>query len=667
MQWVYPEKIMSSKKHILSSSTGGLIHGVDYNPDQWLKYPEVIDEDFELFPAAGITGVSLGIFAWSMLEPREGEFDFGWMDGMMDRLHENGLRVMLATPTAGRPPWMGIKYPETRATDRGGKRAITGFRLNMCPSSPVWREKVRIMNTALAGRYAHHPALLMWHVSNEISNECYCEHCRAGFQCWLENRYGNIATLNDAWWTAFWSHNYQDFSEIDALDGSVTGMLVDWKRYQSDLYVDYVSWEISHLRPANPSVPVTTNFVPACRVPEQRRIAALLDVVSWDTYPSWHVGDPMITIGHNAFFNDLYRTMAGDKPMLQMETTASQVNWAADSPLKRPGVHRLTILQCIAHGAEGVCYFQWRVGRSGFEQYHGAVLEHTASARTRVFADVAQAGKDLKELGYLAGQPVAKAEIAILFDWESMWAIENTSLMGNRRKDYEVTCVAHYRAHWRRSFSLDVIGCDDDYTQYRLIVAPMLYLIDEARAAGLREFVASGGTLVLTYLSGMTDLTTRNHMGGAPGPLREVAGIHVEEIDSLSEGRYVNLQAGPDTALDLREFGRCQDYAALIHCEGASVVATYASEFYAGRPAVTRHAFGQGECWFIAGRMEDPALTIFHTALAKRVGVQPLRGDLPDGVTAHRRGTGSDTTNFLMNWTDQPLAGLEAYGSIYQK
>lgn len=638
-----------------------LIHGADYNPDQWLAYPDILAADLRLIPQAGLNSVSLGIFAWPALEPEEGRFTFAWMDRVMDDLHAHGIQVILATPSAGRPVWLARRYEEVRAMGRDGRRAWIGSRLNLCPSSPVWREKVGIINRQLAQRYAHHPALALWHVSNELSNECYCDLCLAGFRGWLEAKYRTIDQLNDAWWTAFWGHTFGTFDDIVALDGSINGMTLDWKRFQSDLYVDYLQAEIAPLREANPVIPVTTNFVPTCRMPEQRQIAAAVDVVSWDGYPGWHTGDDLACAANNAFFPDLYRTMARGKRLLQIETTPSQVNWGDDSPLKRPGIHKLTVMQAIAHGADGVCYFQWRAGRGGSEQFFGAVMDHTDTADTRVFREVAEVGSELASLDHIAGK-VVPAEIGVVFDWDSLWAVEAASLIGNRCKDYEPTCVAHYRALWRQSYPLDVIGCDDDLSRYRLIAAPMLYALDDTRAARLREWVAAGGTLVLTYFSGVTDMTARAYLGGAPGPLRDVAGLWVEETDALPVGKMPRLTAVPGNVLGLSDVGVCRDYAGIIRPTGAEIVATYGDEFYAGTPALLRHVFGKGECWFMAARMEDTVLATFYQALASRLDLQPVLANLPEGVTATRRGSGSDATLFIMNWTDQPCYGLAPYG-----
>ena len=631
---------------MLTPISSRLLHGADYNPDQWLAYPEILAADMQLIPQAGLNAVTLGIFAWPALEPEEGRYTFAWMDRLMDDLHARGVRVILATPSAGRPAWLTRRYEEVRSVGPDGKRARQGGRLNLCPTSPVWREKVGQINHQLATRYGHHPALALWHVSNELSNECQCGLCLAGFRNWLQKKYGTIEQLNQSWWNAFWGHTYGSFEDLVDLDGSVNGMTLDWKRFQSDLYVDYLQAEMAPLRAANPAIPITTNFVPTCRMPEQRRIAAAIDVVSWDAYPGWHTGDDVACAANNAFFPDLYRTMAQGRPLIQMETTPSQVNWGVDSPLKRPGVHRLTALQSVAHGADGVCYFQWRAGRGGNEQFHGAVVEHSNTADTRVFREVTQVSRDFAALDHLVGAP-CPAEIGVVLDWDSMWAVESAALVSNRRKDYEQTVVAHYRALWRQSLSMDVIGCDDEFARYRLIVAPMLYTLDESRAARLRAWVVAGGTLVLSYLSGVTDMSARAHLGGAPGPLRDVAGLWVEEIDALPVERTPRVAVTPGSTLALSDLGVGRDYAAIVRPTGADVIATYADEFYAGTPALTRHQFGKGACWFMATRLSDPALSSFYRALSASLALAPVRAYLPDGVTASRRGD----SVFTMNWT----------------
>ena len=642
-----------------------LIHGADYNPEQWSDHPEILAADLSLIPQAGLNCVSLGIFSWSALEPEEGRFSFRWLDTLMDNLHARGTRVIMATPSAGRPVWLSRRYEEVRCVGRDGKRSGIGGRLNLCPSSPVWRDKVSIINRQLATRYAYHPAVVLWHVSNELSNECFCNLCFVGFRRWLQSAYSTIDYLNKAWWNSFWSHSFTSFEDIVELDGSITGMNLDWKRFQSDVYVDYVRSEMAPLRLANPNIPITTNFVPSCRVPEQRRMVAELDVVSWDAYPGWHTGDDLACAANNAFFADLYRVMAHKKPLLQMETTPSQVNWGTDSPLKRPGVHRLTALQAIAHGADGVSYFQWRAGRGGCEQFHGAVIDHTNTADTRVVGEVTEVGRDFKALGKVIGSPVVSS-IGLVFEWDSLWAVEAASLVGNRRKDYEPTCVAHHRALWQQSHPIDVICCDDDLSAYRLIIAPMLYILDESRATRLRAWVAGGGTLVLSYFSGVVNEHGLAHLGGSPGPLRDVAGLWVEEIDALPGTRPPRILGQPNAVMDVGNLGTAIDYAAIVRLTGAESVASYVDEFYAGTPALTCHRFGRGECWFMAARMGHGALVTFYQALTARVGVSPVRADLPVGVTATRRGIGAEATTFLMNWTPQPLHGLAPYGCSYE-
>ena len=246
------------------------IHGADYNPDQWLDYPEVLAEDLRLMKLANCNAMSVGIFAWAALEPEEGRFEFGWLDRVMDQLAANGIYAILATPSGARPAWLSQKYPEVLRVEADRKRILHGNRHNHCYTSPVYREKVEIINTKLAERYKEHPALLVWHVSNEYGGECHCALCQEKFRAWLRNKYQTLTALNQAWWTAFWSHTYTDWSQIESPaphgEGSNHGLNLDWKRFVTHQTLDFFKHECAPLRAITPTVPVTTNFMGTYRV-----------------------------------------------------------------------------------------------------------------------------------------------------------------------------------------------------------------------------------------------------------------------------------------------------------------------------------------------------------------------------------------------------------------
>jgi beta-galactosidase len=387
------------------SGFGHLLHGGDYNPEQWMDTPEIWDEDMRLLNMANCNTVSLGIFAWVSLEPQEDVYTFDWMDEIFERLSRNGQGIILATPSGGKPNWMALKYPEIRRTQPSGQKEHQAGRHNHCATSPVYRAKVREINSLLAQRYGNHPSLLMWHVSNEYGGYCHCELCLAAFRKWLQNRYGTLDKLNAAWWTRFWSHTYSDWEEIIYIDGAVHGLQLDWRRFMTAQCLSFLENEIAPLKEFAPHVPTTTNMMGTYPDNNYWELAKALDVVSWDVYPDWHHSATEIDVAHSTAWNhDLYRSMKGGQPFLLMETTPSQTNWQAVPTPKRPGMHRLMCLQAIAHGSESALYFQFRKSRGSAEKFHGAVVGHDGTSDTRVFREVTKVGHDFAKLDKLSAR-----------------------------------------------------------------------------------------------------------------------------------------------------------------------------------------------------------------------------------------------------------------------
>ncbi|NLW60604.1 MAG: beta-galactosidase [Firmicutes bacterium] len=636
------------------------IHGADYNPDQWLDYPEILAEDLRLMNLANCNAVSVGIFAWAALEPEEGRFEFAWLDRIMDQLAENGIYAILATPSAARPAWLSQKYPEVLRVEADRRRILHGNRHNHCYTSPVYREKVLTINTKLAERYKDHPALLVWHVSNEYGGECHCELCQEKFREWLRHKYQTLKALNDAWWTAFWSHTYTDWSQIESPaphgEGSNHGLALDWKRFVTHQTLDFFRHECKPLKAITPDVPVTTNFMGTYPGLDYWKFADALDVVSWDSYPRWHGRKPDTrTAAETAFVHDLNRSLKRGKPFMLMESTPSMTNWQEVAKLKRPGMHLLSSLQAVAHGADTVQYFQWRKGRGGSEKFHGAVVDHVGHERTRVFQDVAAVGAVLKGLDPVVGTTV-EPEVALIFDWENRWALEDAQ--GPRQeKKYEETCHRHYYPFWSQGIPVDVINADCDFSRYRLLIAPMLYMVRPGVAERISRFVADGGTFVATYWSGIVDEHDRCFLGGFPGPLRKVLGIWAEEIDALYDGEVNYVVMTAENSLGLTGVYQARELCDLIHLEGAETLGVYKEDFYAGRPAVTVNRFGKGEAYYLASRNEDQFLEDFYARLIDKIKIKrvlPVKP--PTGVTAQVRTDGVRDFVFILNFTAEQQA-----------
>lgn len=633
-----------------------MLHGGDYNPEQWIDTPGIWDEDMRLMKLSGCNAMSVGIFSWVMLEPEEGTFRFDWMDRVMDMLAENDGYAVLATPSGSKPAWMSRKYPEVCRVNRDGRRARHSGRHNHCRTSPVYREKCRTINTKLAERYKDHPALLVWHVSNEYNGgDCHCELCYAAFREWLKERYGSLDALNAAWWATFWSHRFTDWDLIEPIDGSIHGMMLDWKRFLTEQTVDFFLDESGPLREITPGVPVTVNMMGLSPTLDYWKFAQHVDVISWDSYPRWHgTGEDWKLASGIGFVHDVNRSMKAGRPFMLMESTPSMTNWMEVGRPKRPGVHVLSSLQAVAHGSDTVQYFQWRKSRGSAEKFHGAVVDHAGHENTRVFREVAKLGGILGKLDPVIGTSV-EPEVAIVYDWENRWAIDQLAGFQNSRKHYAETCIAHHRPFWSRGVPVDVVNMDRDFGGYKLVVAPMLYMVREGVGKRIEEFVKAGGTFVATYMSGMANESDLCFLGGFPGPLRKALGVWAEEIDVFYEGQAQSVIAAGGNALGLSGEYDARDYATIIHPEGAEALATYGHDFYKGEPALTVNRFGDGEAYYVASRNNERFIDDFYGGLAAKLKLaRALDSELPTGVTAQLREDLERTFVFVMNFTPEP-------------
>ncbi|MCA0754833.1 beta-galactosidase [Paenibacillus sp. N4] len=652
---------MTLKYPPISTKIPQMLHGADYNPDQWQKYPEVLEEDIRLMKLAGCNVMSVGIFAWAAIEPEEGVFTFEWLDSLLDKFAANGIYALLATPSGARPAWMSQKYPEVLRVAPTGIRNLHGARHNHCFTSPVYREKVNIMNTKLAERYAQHPAVIGWHISNEYGGECHCSYCEEAFRGWLKNKYGTLESLNDAWWTTFWSHTYTDWSQVESPtprgENAVHGQNVDWRRFVTDQTVDFCRKEIEPLRAANSELPITTNFMLDFEPLNYWKFTELLDVISWDAYPTWHDnnGDEAELAAWIALNHDVFRSLKGGKPFMLMESTPSMTNWQPISKLKRPGMHMLSSLQAVAHGSDTVQYFQWRKSRGSSEKLHGAVVDHVGHEHTRVFRDVAELGERLSKLTEVVGTTV-KPEVALIYDWENRWAVKDSQGPRNSGLKYEETAKRHYRPLWDLGVPVDVIDSECSFDSYKLVIAPMLYMVRPGVGEKIERFVENGGTFVATYWSGIVDENDLCFLTGFPGPLRKTLGIWSEEIDSLHDHDSNRVVMNDGNSLGLGGEYEARELCDLIHLEGAEALAVYGDDFYAGRPALTVNKLGKGKAYYIASRNEAAFTKLLLAALVSEAGIKRvLESELPYGVTAQLRTDGTNDYVFVSNFSNKDV------------
>ncbi|WP_406218955.1 beta-galactosidase [Streptomyces canus] len=638
-----------------------LAFGGDYNPEQWPE--DVWEEDVRLMGEAGVTMVSLGIFAWSRIEPRPGEYDWDWLDRIIGMLHEAGIGVDLATPTVVPPAWFYRAHPRALPVTREGVRVAFGSRGAICHSDPDYRAAASSVTERLGERYGRHPAVVMWHVHNEYGAPvlaCYCDTCAGAFRGWLQDRYGTLGALNRAWGTAFWGQLYSGWEEIGAPRATPTvanpAHQLDYQRFaDGQARANFVA-ERDILHRLSPGVPVTTNFMAApsqCASVDYWAWAREVDLVTNDHY--------LMTDGRRTHVNlalaaDLTRSLAGGEPWLLLEHAPSGVNWQPHNPAKEPGRMARDSLGHVARGSEGAMFFQWRQSRQGAEKFHSAMLPQGGTG-TRVWREVCDLGSRVADLGDLRGTRT-RADVAMVWSWESWWA-QSLEWRPSADLDARERLDAFYEALYDRHLTVDFFAPDAvaelDPARHPLLVVPQLYAADLGVSAGLEQYVSRGGTLLVSFFSGIVDEHDTVHPGPYPGALRDVLGLTVEEFDPLLPGERVAVRTRDGGVL------RADLWAEAVVTGSAETMAVFGDGRQAGRPALTRHAIGEGAAWYLATRPTGDGLaTVVDLALAD-AGITPA--DLPRDVELVVREGESGVFRFAINHTDAEVKVVLPDGS----
>jgi beta-galactosidase len=606
-----------------------LYYGGDYNPEQW---PESVwREDVTLMREAGVNLVTVGVFAWSSLEPAPGEYRFDWLDHVLDLLWDNGIRVALATPTASPPPWFSLAHPEALPVTRDGVRRTHGSRDTYCASAPAYRQAALRIAEALATHYGTHPALAMWHVHNEYGTGCHCDLAAESFRHWLRRRYGDLARLNEAWTTAFWSQGYRRWAEV--LPPRATQYLpnpaqvLDFRRFLSDELLSCFIEQRDAVRRYSPGVPVTTNFALGDWVPvDNWAWAAEVDLVAIDCYPSQTGVD-----GHRqtAFAADLARSWAGGGTWLLMEQSANLVLTDRRMLSKDAGELTRLSLSHLARGSRGALFFQWRASSGGAEMFGSSMVPH-AGPDSRAFRAIVELGGVLSRLSDVDTGRL-RAEVAVLWDPPSWWALQGPGLPSDDH-DYLAVVRGVHSALLGFGVSCDFARAGADLSGYRLVCVPSLFVLSRESAEVLRRYVAGGGTLVVTYLTGVVDGEHRAWLGGYLAGLWDVLGVRVEEFRPLPAGTTVSLSTG--------DIGR--EWSERLRTEGATVTVRYPD----GLPAVTRNRYGNGTAWYLS--TDIPGIL---DRIAAATGLVPGPGR--DGLEVLRRVGDGTSWLFAINHTDE--------------
>lgn len=609
----------------------GIAFGGDYNPEQWSE--DVWDEDIALMQQAGVTLVAVNIFGWAHLEPREGEFEFARLDDIIDRLHAAGISVNLGTGTASPPAWLTRSHPEILPMMADATRRHQGGRQAYCPSSPVFRAAALRLVAAVAQRYGTHPAVSLWHVSNELGCHnalCYCETSAAAFRDWLREKYTGLDALNAAWGTTFWSQTYHEWDEIlpplATLSAGNPGQALDFHRFSSDAVRGLYRAEAEVLRRLSDR-PVTTNVMATAHIEDLDywTWAPEMDVLANDHYLDHRLGDPTTEL---AFAADLSRGLAGGEPWILMEHSTGAVNWQPLNAAKEPGQMMRNSLTHVARGADGVCFFQWRASLQGAEKFHSAMLPHVGTD-SAMWRDVVELGGLIGRIGEIAGARV-EADVAIMFSWEAQWAAQ-----GECRPTNEISYLdqvhAAYGALRSQGLTADVVRPGADLSGYRLLIVPGLHLVRAEEAAVITDWIEAGGTALVTFFSGTVDEDDRVWAGGYTGPFRTALGVHIEEFAPLPAGTDLTLSDGTIAGL-WSERGRVTT---------AETIATFTDGPAAGSPAITRNTWGSGAAWYLATQPDEDGWRSLVSRLCEESGAKPAApadGDLANLEIVRRRG-----------------------------
>lgn len=634
-----------------------IYYGGDYNPDQWDE--KTIDEDMRLFQKAGINLLTLPVFSWARLEPDEGVYDFAWLDRILEKIWSHGIYICLATPTTAQPAWLSTRYPEVLPVNRAGRKRTHGMRVYFCVNSLKYRERAAAIAEEMAKRYAHHPALVMWHVSNEYGTYCYCPVCQAKFRLWLRKRYGTVKELNTRWHTSFWGRILTDFEEV-ALPTELNddyrfnpAVQLDYLRFVTDSTAECFLNEFEVLKRYNPEIPVLTNMSGYLKKLDQFTLTKCMDLVGWDNYP--RPDDPPCFV---AMKHDIMRGLKGGQSYILTEQSPNQQNWQPYNRLKRPGEVRRLSYQAMAHGADTCLFFQMRQSIAGQEKFHGAVISHSGREDTRIFKECTALGKELQNIGdaFLRGR--MKAKTGILFDWNNWWALELSS-GPSRDLDYLKTVSSYYEPLYRQNIPVDFLPFDADLSEYGLILAPMSYMMKEGLAERLEEFVKEGGILIATVMTGLADENDRCVFGAYPGKLRDIFGIWVEETDALrpDESNYIEMK--PGHLMKKNEY-KCRLLCDILRLQSdAEILAVYGTDFYAGTPCITRHAFGAGAAYYIGTQPDQEFLDEFLEVICREKKILPVYPSA-DGVEVTSRISEKGETIFLLN--HNPTEGWVSLG-----
>lgn len=615
------------------------LFGGDYSPEQWNE--EILDRDIELMKELGVNCVTINVHSWFMNEPKEGVYDFTFLDRVVDSLKKAGIMINLATGTTSAPSWLYQKDHGTMKTNLSGTKMKHGVRERFCPTSINYIDAVRKMVSALAEHYKDEDSIILWHLNNELSGFCFCENCEKEFRIWLKNKYQSIDKLNDAWCTAIWGRYYSSFDDINVpteaseLYLNVNNMgynlhslpteAIEYARFMSEKHMELFKIESECIKNYIPDAKTTNNYQFRDQF-NYHTIAKPLDVISFDTYPERN--DPIYTYDFNL---DLVRNLKNqNEPFLIMEMTPNHASWSYWCSTKRPGEIGRIAMNNIAKGANSALFFQIRRTPSGFEKFHGAMIGHCGHIDTRIGRELKALSADLRKLPSDILETVPNPSVAVIHDWDEKLGVE---IPCSVRKDirYPEEVQHWYRYFDEHNIPTDVISLDQDFARYKLVVAPMVAMIRKEYADKLVDYVKNGGYLILTYYSGYTNECDYMYLGGQPGPFREAAGLWVEEIDGIKPGSFnsIKFEDGFECTVDFM----CD----VIRPETAKTIAAYQEDYYKNTPCVLENSFGGGTCLYVGAKPSNEGVDHILEKVVKKLNIESVL-KTEGNVRASKRG-----------------------------
>jgi len=623
--------------------------GVDYYPEHWPE--ERWETDAKLMRDMGVQVVRMAEFSWHKMEPVEGSFDFEWLDRIIALMGSYGIKTVLGTPTAAPPAWLVNRYPEILPVDRNGIVHGFGGRHHDCQSNELYREKCSIIVTKMAEHFKDNPGVIGWQPDNELGNShddfCTCNSCRSAFQKWLAGKYGNVERLNRAWGTAFWSQEYNDFSEVFTPRVTATGenpsQMLDWRCFHSDLILDFFKNQANIIRKICPNHFITHNYMGFSDTVDYYDLGELLDFVSHDQYPSGYwFKDGMCPPAELAATLDIIRSYK-DKTFWIMEQQAGITGWGEMGRLPKPGQISMWALQSVAHGADAIVFFRWRSCALGTEQYWHGILPHSGIPG-RTYNELTETVKKvLPVMDEISGAMPAN-DIGIVYSFRQEYAFRTQK--HNPKLEYIKNVNNYYRALYNRNIGCDYLENSGTFSKYRVIIAPLQYLMNPELENKYTEYVNSGGTLILTMRTGvkdednivMTDMPL-------PGRLSEVTGCSVYEYDSLNE-RRVKVSMGKEDDL------YATVWADLVTPDSdTETLAYYADSFYKGVSCVTRHKYGRGTCYYVGTEPDDELMKLIMDDVLKTARIEE-KYEADAGIEITERVKGENTYIFAINHSD---------------